>query len=270
MMSFKLHLNDPLGSDIIREMFKKSATIKTITYTMRKQERFNGKLITQQSLSKVNYNPLRVYIKQQYPKEGLEVLYIHGHNNNNALVNTNGFPWINLSLDPMGSIMRENQHHTIYESGYSHMVSILEHLTTKYGKESDGFMKNEGTILWNNRPCWHIVFTNPHFKYYKHTIKAGENLLTISAKAKLSEHMILELNKSLKNYTDVTPGQVIVAPNDYSPKLELYIDKEWKMPLLMKIFDEKGLYENYEYKNIIINPVYSAKEFDKTNPEYNF
>jgi outer membrane lipoprotein-sorting protein len=269
-MSYITSVSEDSGSEIVREMFKKSASIKTITYVMKKQERINGILIEQQTFCKINHNPLKVYLRQQRPKEGLEVLYVHGQNNNNALINTNGFPWVNLSLDPMGSIMRENQHHTLYESGYAHMVSILEHLTAKYGKEADGFMKNEGTIVWNNRPCWHIIFTNPHFNYYKYTLKQGETILSIAAKAKLSEHMILELNKKLKSYSDATSGQTIIIPNDYSPKLELYIDKELKMPLLMKVYDEKGLYENYDYKNVVINPIFSPSEFDKSNPEYNF
>jgi len=261
---------DPSGYEVVKGMFYKSSTIKTITYTMKKQERFKGIMLSQQSFVKVQYSPLKVYLRQELPKAGLEVLYVHGKNNNLAVVNTNGFPWVNLNLDPMGSIMRENQHHTLLESGHAHMVSILEHLANKYGAEVEKFISNSGTLNWKGRPCWLITFTNPHFTYYKRTLKQGENLLTISAKEKLSEYMILELNKNLDGYKDVSAGQIITVPNDYSPKLELYIDKQIMMPLVMKVYDEKGLYENYEYDNVIINPTYGPKEFDKDFPGYSF
>ena len=45
--------------------------------------------------------------------EILEVLFIKGHET--ALVNPNGFPWFNLKLNPVGSRMTKNQHHTIIE-----------------------------------------------------------------------------------------------------------------------------------------------------------
>jgi outer membrane lipoprotein-sorting protein len=262
---------DPSGMQIVREMFAKSKLITGMTYTMKKQERIEGKLQQQVSDTKLSLNPLKVYLRQKSPKDGLEVLYVTGKNNNHALINTNGFPWVNISLDPMGNTMRENQHHTLYESGYSHLISILEHLTNKYGKEAESMITNTGTVTWNGKTCYVIAFNNPNFKYIQHTIKAGETILTISEKSKLSEYMILELNKDkVDSYTDVSVGQVITIPNDYSSKMELYIDKQSMLPSIIKVYDDKGLYEYYEYNNVVINPVFKSNEFDKSFPDYNF
>ncbi len=239
-------------------------------YTMKKQERISGKMMLQQTAVKLVLSPLKVYLKQELPKMGLEVLFVQGRNNNNALVNTNGFPWVNLNLDPMGNIMRENQHHTIYDSGYPHLMSILEHLTSKYHDDIDNMVENGGLVNWNGHTCWSVTLNNPNFKISKYTVKQGENLLTLAAANKLSEYMILELNKNISSYTDVKPGQVIDLPNDYSPKLELLIDKKEMIPLMIKVYDQKGLYEHYEYYNVILNPVFQQGEFEKNYPDYKF
>ena len=266
-----LEIKDLAAYQIVKEMFLKSKQINSLKYTMTKEERFNGKMITQTTAVKVKYNPLNVYLRQSSPKEGQEVLYVQGKNNNQALVNTNGFPWVNLNLNPMGSTARENQHHTLYDSGYLHLMSILEHITSKYNKEVESMIVNKGSVNWDGHACWIIELTNPNFKYYQYTVKEGETILTIAEKNKLSEYMILELNKKkVSSYTDVYAGEVITVPNDYSPKMELYIDKVNYIPLVMKIYDDKGVYEHYEYYNVEINPTFKSNEFDKDYPDYKF
>ncbi|HVD96978.1 MAG TPA: DUF1571 domain-containing protein [Cytophagaceae bacterium] len=270
LMSATTNTQQPSAFQIVKEMYAKSRLISTMKYTMKKQERIEGKMILQQTAVKLVTNPLKVYLRQDLPKAGLEVLYVQGANNNNAIVNTNGFPWVNLNLDPMGSVMRANQHHTLMDSGYPHLMSILEHLTTKYNNNVEEMVINAGLVNWNGHTCWNIVFSNPYFKIEKYTIKQGDNLLTLAAQSKLSEHMILELNKEIDDYNDVKPGQVINLPNDYSPKLELLVDKNELIPMVMKVYDQKGLYEHYEYYNVVTNPVFKANEFQKDYPEYNF
>jgi outer membrane lipoprotein-sorting protein len=262
--------NDSHAYQIVKDMFAKSRLIHSMKYVMRKEERIEGKMVMQQSSVKLISHPLKVYLKQELPKKGLEVLYVQGTNNNNALVNTNGFPWVNLNLDPMGNIMRENQHHTIFESGYPHLMSILEHLTAKYNQQVEGMVSNGGLVNWNGHQCWTIVFNNPHFKIEKYTVKPGETVLSIAAKSKLSEYMILELNKGLDGYNDLKAGQVINLPNDYSPKLELWVEKNELIPLVIKVYDDKGLYEHYEYHQVVTNPVFKSDEFEKGYSEYNF
>ena len=96
-----------------------------MSYTMKKRERIGGEMQSQESTVKLNVNPFKMYLRQLSPKDGLEVLYVQGENDNKAIINTNGFPWVNVSLDPMGSVMRDNQHHTVHQSGYAHLMSIL-------------------------------------------------------------------------------------------------------------------------------------------------
>jgi len=227
-------------------------------------------MIVQQSSVKLSIDPFKVYLKQSYPKDGIEVLYVNGTNNNNALVNPNGFPWFSINLDPYGNTMRDNQHHTLMNSGYDHVVSILEHLYIKYNVQIESMTKMEGSTLWDNHPCWIISLTNPYFKYYNYTAAKGETVLTIANKNKLSEHMIMEKNPCIKSYTEVLTGKTVVIPNDYSSKMILYIDKVRMIPLLMKIYDNEGLYEQYEYTNVVINPVIKPEEFESDYEDYHF
>lgn len=257
-------------SEIAKATFAKTKTIKTITYTMRKIERIKGKSILQESSVKLNINPLKVYLRQSVPKDGIEVLYVSGTNNNHALVNPNGFPWFSVNLDPYGSTMRENQHHTLFNSGYDHVISILEHLYIKYNLQIEAMTKMEGSILWDNHPCWIISLVNPYFKYGSYTAQKGETLLTIASKFKLSEHMIMEKNPSIKSYTESLTGKTILIPNDYSTKMILYVDKVRMIPLMMKVYDNEGLYEQYEYTNVVLNPVIKTEEFESDYKDYHF
>ena len=64
----------------------------TFSYTLTKFERVNDKMMKEKLTAKINANPLKVYLKQAMPHEGLEMLYIDGENDNKALINPNGFP----------------------------------------------------------------------------------------------------------------------------------------------------------------------------------
>jgi outer membrane lipoprotein-sorting protein len=256
--------------DITQTMFTQTKKIQTLQYTMKKLERIKGALIMQQSTVKLNLNPFKVYLIQDAPKQGIEVLYVSGTNNNHALINPNGFPWISINLDPYGSTMRTNQHHTLLNSGYEHVVGILEYLFQKHAAEIQRMMKTEGSVVWDKHACWAISVTNPHFKYIPYTVLTGETIISIANKFHLSEHMIVEKNPGIDSYTDVTAGQIIQIPSDYSNKMILYIDKARHIPLVMKVYDDKGLYEQYEYTKVTVNPVFKQDEFSRDYKDYHF
>src|SRR5699024_8802083 len=135
--------------------------INSLTYVMDKKERIDEQFIHQSSFVKLNRDPYKVYTRQEHPEKGLEVLYVHGENENKALISPTGFPWVNLNLDPLGSIMRKEQHHTILDAGYDHVISILEHLFENYGKAQVSIMvENKGETSWRGNLCWTIEFDN--------------------------------------------------------------------------------------------------------------
>jgi len=264
-------LSDSLtGYGIAKQMFETSNQIQALTYTITKQERIDGKLTKQVSFTKMQKNPYKVYLRQSFPNDGMEVLYVENENNNKALINPNGFPWLNIKLNPMDGIMRNDQHHTIFQSGFDHVVSILEYLCDKYQNEIDDMVVYKGMVEQQGRQGYEISFSNPYFEIIDYTIEGQETLEDVAAKYKLSAYMILECNPKIKAYEDVEDGQVIKIPNDYSPKLNLVIDAEKFIPLKMEVIDDKGLFEKYEYSNVVINPVFSNQDFQSENEAYGF
>lgn len=268
--SFHAKNNEPSGYEIAKEMFTRAADIRTLTYTITKQERIEGKIMKQISFTKMQKNPYAVYLKQTYPNDGMEVLYAQGVNNDKALINPNGFPWLNLKLNPHDGIMRNDQHHTIFQSGFDHVVSILEFLCFKYKDQIDEMVVYNGEVMQEGKVSHSITFINPYFELIEYEINKGETIEDVAEKYKLSAYMILEKNPKIKNYEDVRAGQIIMIPNDYSPKLNLTIDAKEFVPLKMEVFDDKGLYELYEYSQVVVNPEFAAREFSEGFEKYGF
>lgn len=255
---------------ILERMVKTCYAVKSMKYTQQKTERINGDLKRQRSYIKYQKDPLSLYMRQESPKEGLEVLYVNGKNDNNALINPNGFPWVNVSLSPFGERMREGQHHTVFESGFYYFATIVEHLTKKYNKQTDGLLTYQGTVTFNNRLCHKIFVNNKNFEYVSHKVDIRQSLLTIAKHHFICEHMILELNENIDDYNDVEVGDVIIRPNDYAKTITLLVDVERHIPLKLIVHDDKGLYEQYEFLDVILNPEIDPEEFSKDYEEYGF
>lgn len=203
--------------------------------------------------------------------KGPEVLWVEGKNNGNALVNPNGFPYINLNLDPMGSILRENQHHTINEIGFDYYASIVRSSIKFAGPKFDVYFKLNGEITWNKRACYSVTADYPEFKYVDYTVKKGEDLIKIARTLCVSEFMVQEANNDkVSDYYDVSEGQVIKVPILYGKKTELLIDKQYMLPINTKVYDGKGLFESYEYDILLVDPPLKDEEFTKGYKDYHF
>jgi outer membrane lipoprotein-sorting protein len=82
--------------------------------------------------------------------------------------------------------------------------------------------------------------------------------------------MVLENNPKLSSYNDVKAGDVIKIPNAYAKLTLLLIDKEYLLPVNNKVFDDKGLYETYEYYDLQVNSPIAPEEFTKNYKGYHF
>lgn len=241
--------------------------IQTLKFHLKCSERFNGKVIETESQIKLNCSPRKIYIYLKGP----ELLWLEGKNNGHALVNPDGFPFINLNLDPLGSIMRENQHHTIHEIGFEYFADIIRHSIVLAGDQFNTYFKLDGILSWNGFDCYSLTAEYSGFKYLDYTVGKGESLVSIGRKLKVSDYMLLEINSDkVKNYRDVKQGQKIKVPNAYGKKMVLYLDKRQFVPRVIKVYDDKGLYEAYEYHNLLINPKIPDEEFSEDYKGYGF
>lgn len=261
---------EPTAYELVRKMFAKAKQLQGMKYNLVKRERINGKIKEENGNIKLLRNPFKVYMKQVSPNAGLEVLYVTGANGGKALVNTNSFPYITVSLDPLSGTMREGQHHTLLNAGFDYVVYTLEFLLNKYSSSAPNMVIDGGDVFWEGRACHKIILENTFFRIVDYTLKKGENILSIANKYRISEYMVLERNKGISSYDDVKPGQTIKIPNDYAQKMVIYLDKQNLLPILMQILDDKGLYEQYEYRNLQLNPQFNAAEFTKGYKDYKF
>jgi hypothetical protein len=219
-----------------------------------------------ESKVKMQINPRKLYLNIR----GVEVLWVQGTNNGQALVNPNAFPYMNLNLDTYGSLMRKDQHHTIHEMGYQYLADILKDGMRRSGDNLDKYFKILGEEKHDGRDCYKLSISFPDFAWVSYTVKKGENLTSIARKLRVSEYMVLENNPKLNSFNDVKEGQVIKVPNAYAKLTLLLIDKEYLLPVNNKIFDDKGLFETYEYYGLQVNPPIAPEEFTKSYPGYHF
>ena len=256
---------------ILENMFKSIDNVQTLRFKLKKQERVDNVMKSGEQDVKFNKTPKKVYTYIQAPNKGVEVLFLEGKNNNHAYVNPNAFPYINVHLDPMGSVMRKGNHHTVNEVGFDYIKGIVNNIADKSVEDFDKIFLTDEEVEFNGKSCYKIIIDYYPFKIIPYIVQEGESLTTIAYKNFLSDFMILELNKAkVDNYQDVKAGQEILIPTGYARKTILYIDKQTFLPLVQIMYDDKGLFEQYEFYNVILNSKINDEEFSSDNEKYGF
>lgn len=255
------------SKEIIYKMIKSIDEVERLKYSLKIVERGKKGYNHYESSVKLNRKPRKIYL---YIK-GIELLWVAGWNGNKAYVKPNSFPYINLSLDPLGYLMRQDQHHTLNEMGVDYFGSVIEYIAKKYDQKFDQYFKLEADERINNRPCYKIIIDNKDFGYENYTVGDNESITSIARKLHVSEYMILEVNPKLNDYFDILKkGQVLKVPTAYAKHVTLYIDQLYFLPVSVKILDDKGLFEQYDYHFMQVNPKIDDAEFTKDYKDYKF
>ncbi len=268
LLSFRLKKTENISGnrELIDKIFEAVDNVKTLRFNLQCNERINGRMTHYESKVKLQVSPRKLYLSLKGP----EVLWIQGQNNGDALVNPGAFPYMNLNLDPYGSLMRKEQHHTIHEMGFQYMADILRDGMKKAGDKLDKYFVIVGEEKLNGRSCYKMAISFNDFAWVSYTVKKGENLNIIARKLRVSEYMILMNNPKVSWFNDLKEGQTIQVPNAYGKLTILLVDKEYLLPVSNKVFDDQGLFETYEYHDLIVNPTILPEEFTKDFKDYNF
>lgn len=253
--------------EIVLKSLKSIDEVKSLKYHLKITERGKKGFNFYESSVKFQKKPRKIYL---YIK-GIEVLWTEGTNKGKALVKPNSFPYFNLNLDPLGDLMRQDQHHTLNEMGYDYFGAIIGYSVKQIGDRFDDIFKLEGESKVNGRQCYKITINNTDFSYTDYKVGANESITSIARKLHICEYMILEKNKKFKDYFDILkPGEIIKVPTWYCKKVEMYIDKFYFLPISLKIEDDKGLFEEYNYHYLQVNPKIEDAEFTKDYKDYKF
>ncbi len=268
LISFRYKKSDNISGnrELIDKIFEAVDNIKTMRFNLQCNERIKGRMTHYESKVKLQVSPRKLYLSLKGP----EVLWIQGQNNGDALVNPGAFPYMNLNLDPYGSLMRKDQHHTIHEMGFQYLADILKDGLKRAGDKLDKYFVIVGDEKLDGRDCYKLAISFPDFAWETYKVKKGESLTTIARKLRVSEYMVLMNNSKISWYNDVKEGQNIFVPNAYGKLTILLIDKEYMVPVSNEVFDDKGLFETYKYFDLQINTPIPAEEFSKTYKGYNF
>lgn len=258
---------------IINKLLAATAAHKGSTYTMRGSERLVGKsgLRVADIYTKVNVAPAKVYLKMMTdPNKGTELLYVKGERNDKVLVNA-GKMIPTVTLSPFSGLVTKEQHHTILSSGFSIVNRIISEGVKKADAASkfDSVFRYVGDVTWNNRACYKVIIEDPTYGYTNYKAQKGETMYSIALKFLVPEYSMVE-NSGVKNFEEDLGGKTLKIPTSYARKTVLYIDKQNYFPVFQEMTDDKGVFERYEFFNLVVNPTFKSDEFTKDFSEYGF
>ncbi len=242
--------------EVLNKMVTAIDNAQTLEYSFKKKERLkDGNWSTAELKAKLSTSPLKIRMDLIKPKRARSLTYVEGENNNKVIVDP-GRLIPNFKVSPTSNILIKDQHRNIKDSGFD-LIKNLVSAGIKRADAQNGFdelFKITGSKTYDAQDCHVVQITDPTFSFKSYTVKKGENLIKIAQKNKVSEYMILEKNKGVDDYFDVKAGQEIQIPTSFAPKITFYVSKTTHLPLFTKIEDNKGLFEQYEFFDVKVNP----------------
>ncbi|MDP2385201.1 MAG: DUF1571 domain-containing protein [Bacteroidota bacterium] len=236
--------------------------IKSYEFNLKALERVEkGEYLSAESYVKLNVYPKALYFRNE--KRKISVMYVAGANENKALVKAKALMNATVSLDPFGNMMRKNQHYTIHELGFEYFAKTMTNALLKDKTHISQNLKLIGKKIIGGKPCVGINFEDPNFSYFEHVTEKSESVNSLATKFNVSEYQIRLKNDLNSFYGTIKPGKKLKIPTNYCKRMVMYLDEHTLLPVTITIFDEVGLYENYEYSNIKINKKFTADDFGK-------
>jgi hypothetical protein len=254
---------EPTGTITTQQLTARMATaiqtLKTLRCNAEARERINNKVVSDYTAMKITFNPYRVYLKNS---KGAEVLYVTGQNDNEAFVYPGAFPYITLSLDPKGSLMRKGQHHTALQAGFGMIVDLLGGSDGRLDNAFARSFRYAGDTTVQRQQGYILRSDYPQFRYVTYRVGKNETIESISTHFSCGEYRIIERNR-LSVDSKLAEGQVLQVPNSYGRQLVIVVDAKTYLPSSITVYDDRGLYEKYSFLNIVANQPIPLTEFAK-------
>ncbi|WP_324678627.1 DUF1571 domain-containing protein [Hymenobacter sp. GOD-10R] len=237
--------------------------LKTLRCVIKAQERFGASYQSNQTALKLAYNPQRVYLRN---KKGIEVLWVAGQNDGDAWVYPNSFPYVTLSLDPNGTLMRRNQHHSLIDAGYGVVADIIHGSALRQDHNFERSFRYTGDTIVQNRPCY-ILTSDYAFRYVSYKTVKGDTPARVADRFGCGEFRVLERN-GLTPGQAIPEGKTLQVPNAYGRHTVLCIDQKMMLPLAVYVADDKGLFEQFSFSEVVANQPIAPEEFTKDYKGY--
>lgn len=242
--------------------------VKTLRVKISATEKVGNGYLTAISENKLEIKPRKLYFINRQKK--LEILYKEGESNSKAVVKPHVFPYISMSLNPNGSLMRKNQHYTIHELGYEYIGKSIAIALSKEKEKFAQCVTYYGKHERNGYKCHLFVYETPRFPYIDYVVKEKETLTSIALKLNLNDYMLRLKNKLENEFDFLEPGSILKVPLYYCKKAVFFIDEKSMLPINVSLFDDTGLLESYDFSEITVNKPFDPAEFTKGYKDYHF
>lgn len=252
---------------ILHQMYDSIKTIKTLRQKVKAIERVETKFVSASSEIKVQTHPRKVYFNNKEKK--IEILFDSEISQHKALVKVHTFPYISLSLDPSGNMMRKNQHYSLHELGYDFIGKSVA-LTISKDKDGLANFKYLGKVNKNGYNCHLLEYENKNYSYVSYKVGEKETASIISYKLCVNDYLLRYKNDLLNEFGFLKKGTILQVPTLYCKKAILFIDDRLFLPVALSIYDDIGLFESYEYTAIELNRPFHPDEFKKSYKGYGF
>jgi hypothetical protein len=238
--------------------------LKTLRCVVKAQERIGGNINQARSVMKLTYNPLRIYIKNQ---KGVEVLYLQGQNGGDAWVYPASFPYVTLSLDPKGKLMRANQHHTALQAGFGTISDLLRTTGLRQDNSYSKSFRYVGDTTLQGRTNYVLRSDFPQFRYVSYKAGKNETIESVAERFGCGAYRVITRN-DLTIGEKIPEGKVLQVPNAYGRRTILCVDPKTYLPTLVQVNDDKGLFEKFEFTDVVPNQGIPLEEFSKDYKDY--
>jgi hypothetical protein len=239
-------------------------TLKSMRCDAEARERIGTKTVPDFTAMKITFNPYRVYLKN---RKGVEVLYVTGQNDNEAFVYPAAFPYVTLSLNPNGSLMRKGQHHTVLQAGFGVIANLLNGPDGRGDNVYTRSFRYAGDSTSQGRACYILRSDYPQFRYVPYRVGKNETIAAVADRFGCGEYRIVERN-DLSIDSKLTEGQVLQVPNAYGRRVIVVVDAKTYLPASVTVYDDRGLYEKYSFLNTVANQPIPLAEFSKDYKGY--
>lgn len=240
--------------------------LKTLRCTVKAQERLGTTYQQARTALKLTYNPQRVYLRTH---KGVEALWVTGQNDGDAWVYPAAFPYVTLNLDPNGTLMRRNQHHSILDAGFGTIADIIRGSGKRQDRAFEQSFQYAGDSTVLGRPCYLLRSNFPQFRYVSYTPTKPETVAQIADKFGCGEYRIMERN-ALSVEKPVPAGKALQVPNGYGRRTTVCVDQRSFLPISVQVIDDKGLFEKFDFLDVVANQPIPTEEFSKDYAGYKF
>lgn len=253
---------------ILTEMLDSIRHLNTVRFKVKALERVENGYSSAVSESKIQIKPRQLYFVNKEKK--LEILYVSGKYENKAVVKPHVFPYVTMQLNPSGNIMRKNQHYTIHELGFDFIGRTIALALSKEKENMLKCLSYLGKHEKNGYNCHMVVYESSAFSFFTYTVGHKETVTTIAAKFNVNDYLLRVKNDLFNDFGFIKEGTKLQIPNYYCKRAILYIDEKTMLPMSVSIYDDMGLFECYDFYNVISNKPIDPSEFTKEFKDYHF